>query len=97
MPDESLLRSTSREPVILRMSRDLVRTIKRGHPWVYAEGLRSLPPAPSGSWAILQDNTKGREVARGYYDPQCPIAFRACELDADPAADDARDGVGAID
>ena len=40
MADDTLLRSTSREPVLLRMSRDLVRTIKRGHPWVYAEGLR---------------------------------------------------------
>ncbi len=88
MADDSLLRFPNREPVVLRMSRDLVRTVKRGHPWVYAEGLRSLPAAPSGSWAILQDNTKGREVARGYYDPQCPIAFRACELDEKPLNDD---------
>jgi len=88
MADDSLLRSPARDPVILRMSRDLVRTVKRGHPWVYAEGLRTLPPAPSGSWAILQDNKQGREVARGYYDPQCPIAFRACELDEKPLTDD---------
>lgn len=88
MSIEPLLKSVSRDPVILRMSRDLVRTVKRGHPWVYAEGLRSLPPAPSGSWAILQDNKQGREVARGYYDPQCPIAFRACELDEKPLNDD---------
>ncbi len=88
MSIDPLLKSVSREPVILRMSRDLVRTVKRGHPWVYAEGLRSLPPAPSGSWAILQDNKQGREVARGYYDPQCPIAFRACELDEKPLTDD---------
>ncbi len=88
MADDSLLRFPNHEPVMLRMSRDLVRTVKRGHPWVYAEGLRSLPAAPSGSWAILQDNTKGREVARGYYDPQCPIAFRACELDEKPLSDD---------
>ena len=88
MADESLLRFPTREPVILRMSRDLVRTVKRGHPWVYAEGLRSLPSAPSGSWAILQDNKQGREVARGFYDPQCPIAFRACDVDEKPLNDD---------
>lgn len=88
MADDSLLKVSSRDPVMLRMSRDLVRTVKRGHPWVYAEGLRSLPQAPSGSWAILQDNKQGREVARGFYDPQCPIAFRACEVDEKPLTDD---------
>lgn len=82
-----LLRFSDRDPVVLRMSRDLVRTLKRGHPWVYADGIRQLPSALPGVLAILLDNKHGREVARGIYDPHCPIAFRVCELDGKPLQD----------
>ncbi|RLS57575.1 MAG: class I SAM-dependent rRNA methyltransferase [Planctomycetota bacterium] len=81
---EPLLRSADRFPMELRLSRDLVRTIKRGHPWVYGDNLLTLPKAPAGAQAILLDHKAGREVARGYYDPQCPIAFRSCEVDGKP-------------
>jgi 23S rRNA (cytosine1962-C5)-methyltransferase len=62
----------------LRLGRDLTRLIKRGHPWVYAEALRQLPPASPGAQAVLLDNKKGREIARGFYDPHSPLAFRVC-------------------
>jgi len=62
----------------LRLARDLVRSIKRGHPWIFAEALRQLPPAPPGAHALLLDNKKGREIARGFYDPHSPLAFRVC-------------------
>lgn len=84
MSTEPLLRSSDRVPVELRLARDLVRTIKRGHPWVYADNLLTLPKAASGLPAILFDHKAGREVARGYYDPLCPIAFRSCEVDGKP-------------
>ena len=29
------------------------------------------------------DNKKGEPVARGYYDPGCPVALRICETDPD--------------
>lgn len=78
----------SSSPVVLRLNRDLVRTIKRGHPWVYADALRELPSAPPGRPAVLLDNRKGQSVARGFYDPGCPVALRICETDPDAKLDD---------
>ena len=77
----ALLRPYSAAPVTLRLARNLVRTVKRGHPWVFAEALRDLPPAPSGAHAVLLDNRKGREIARGFYDSKSPLAFRACTVE----------------
>ncbi|MBS0201964.1 MAG: class I SAM-dependent rRNA methyltransferase [Planctomycetes bacterium] len=65
----------------LRLNRDLARTIKRGHPWVYADALRDLPRAPAGTPAVLLDNRKGQPVAIGFYDPDSPLAFRVCDTD----------------
>jgi len=79
-----LLRPGGRSPIELRLSRDLTRTIKRGHPWVYGDNLLTLPKTPAGTQAVLLDHKAGREVARGYYDPQCPIAFRSCDVDGKP-------------
>lgn len=53
-----------------------MRSIKRGHAWVYADALRSKPDAPPGSQAILLDNRGGREIARGIYDPAGAITLR---------------------
>ena len=79
---------SSDSPVVLRLNRDLARTIKRGHPWVYADALRELPRASSGSSAVLLDNKKGQPVAVGYYDPASPLAFRVCDADGDTKLDD---------
>lgn len=79
---------SSSSPVVLRLNRDLVRTIKRGHPWVYADALRELPTAPPGRPAVLLDNKKGQPVARGFYDPGCPVALRICETDPETKLDD---------
>lgn len=76
-----LLHEKTSSPVVLRLGRDLVRAIKRGHPWVYADALRDLPKAPAGSPAVLLDNRKGQAVALGFYDPECPVALRICETD----------------
>lgn len=80
--------SDSSSPVVLRLNRDLVRLIKRGHPWVYADALRELPAAPAGSPAILLDNRKGQPVGLGFFDPECPVALRICETDTDLKLDD---------
>lgn len=76
-------------PIQLRLARDLVRTLKRGHPWVFAEALRHRPPAPPGVQAVLLDNKKGREVAKGFYDAQSKLAFRVCSVEADEVLDEA--------
>ena len=68
-------------PLKLRLTRDLVRIIKRGHPWVFAEALRHRPVAPAGTHAILLDNKKGRAIAQGMYDGHSPLAFRVCTVE----------------
>lgn len=75
------------DPLTLRLNRDLSRTIKRGHPWVYAEALRDLPRAVAGSPAVLLDNRKGQPVATGFYDPNSPLAFRVCDTDGQTKLD----------
>jgi len=74
----SLLRVSKQTPIQLQLRRDLVRSVKRGHSWIYADALRSLPQTQRGVSAILLDNRGGREVGRGYYDPQGRIALRVC-------------------
>ncbi len=59
-----LIQPHKKPPVKLRLARDLVRSIKRGHPWVFAEALRRRPPAPPGAQALLLDHKKGRKIAR---------------------------------
>jgi 23S rRNA (cytosine1962-C5)-methyltransferase len=73
-----LLRGTDRKPIRLQLGRDLVRSIKRGHRWVYADALRSLPSAEQGAHAVLLDNRGGNEIGCGFYDPQGSLALRMC-------------------
>ena len=80
--------SYQRPPIKLRLARDLVRVIKRGHPWVFVEALRHRPSAPAGAHAVLFDNKKGREVAQGMYDPHSPLAFRVCTVEPTEIIDD---------
>lgn len=74
----NLIQQKEKKPLKLQLRRDLVRTIKRGHAWVYAEALREMPKAQPGRHAILFDNRGGREIARGFYDPDGAIALRVC-------------------
>lgn len=73
-----LIQNPSQTPIRLQLSRDLTRTIKRGHAWVYREALRELPQARPGTKAILFDNRGGKEIAHGFYDPEGIIALRIC-------------------
>jgi 23S rRNA (cytosine1962-C5)-methyltransferase len=84
----SLIRLVDRPPVHLRLARDLSRSIRRGHPWVYAESLREIPKVPAGSKAVLLDYKHSKEIARGYCDPHSPIAFRSCTVDEKDKLDD---------
>jgi len=75
-------------PVVLRLNRDLARTVKRGHPWIFADSLRDLPQSKSGSPAVLLDNRKGQPLAVGFYDPASPLAFRVCDSNGTATLDD---------
>lgn len=88
MSQSHLLQPQPGAPLKLRLNRNLVRVIKRGHPWVYAEALRHCPAAPPGSQAILLDNKKAREIGRGFYDPGSPLAFRVCSVEPGRSLDE---------
>ncbi|MBI9050370.1 MAG: class I SAM-dependent rRNA methyltransferase [Anaerolineaceae bacterium] len=62
----------------IQLQKDLIKNIKRGHCWVYANALRNIPTAKSGSAAVLLDNRGGKPIAVGFLDPQHPIPFRIC-------------------
>ncbi len=77
-----LLRGGNSRPVPLALARNLVRDLKRGHPWVYRDALKELPAAPAGFPAVLSHG-KRSVVSRGFYDPQSPLAFRSCAVDGE--------------
>jgi len=84
-----LLQHHSDAPLKLRLARDLTRVIKRGNPWVFAEALRHCPPAAPGTPALLLDNKRGKPIARGFYHPRSPLAFRTCTAEpTQPLNDD---------
>jgi 23S rRNA (cytosine1962-C5)-methyltransferase len=56
---------------------------------VFRDALRACPDAPPGSVAVLLDNKGGRPIARGFYDPTGPLAFRACNVADQRPVDDA--------
>jgi 23S rRNA (cytosine1962-C5)-methyltransferase len=82
-----VIKPKTSNPIKLQLARNLVKTVKRGHAWVYADALRQLPKAAPGSPAVLFDNRGGRAIARGYYDPESPIAFRVCTTNPDEELD----------
>ena len=65
-------------PVKIRLSKNLIRTIKRGHAWVYDDALQKVPNVTPGTPAILFDKQGKKQIALGYLDPHNPIAFRVC-------------------
>eukprot|EP00798_Chlamydomonas_sp_ICE-L_P004156 gene4156-14254_t len=75
------------KPVHLVLSKDRLRSIKRGHPWIFPEVLVNLPKAPAGSLALLKDK-QGTIHAKGYYDPSSKLAFRAFTVQKGPLNDD---------
>jgi 23S rRNA (cytosine1962-C5)-methyltransferase len=83
-----LVQPHSKPLLKLRLNRNLTRSLKRGHPWVFADALRQRPPASPGTLAVLLDNKKGREIACGFYDAQSPLAFRVCSLEPGQALND---------
>ena len=64
------------QPIHLELSRDLTKSIKQGHPWLYRSAFKDLPQAESGTLALIK--YKKKIIATGYYSPESPIAVRIC-------------------
>ena len=73
-------RSRSRTPelpaVVLR--KDLARSIRRGHPWLYRDAV-AAPEGLSNGDVVEVRTRDGRPIARGYWDDASPIAVRILE------------------
>lgn len=78
----SLLQARPGKTVSLELALDLVRNVKRGHPWIYPEALKSRPRAPIGSIATLSHKRLAPDAV-GYYDPSSPIVLRICSVDGE--------------
>jgi len=66
-------------PVALALRKDLSRTLRQGHPWVFREALAHLPGIAPGEIVAVVDK-QGREVAFGFWDACGPIAVRVLDL-----------------
>jgi 23S rRNA (cytosine1962-C5)-methyltransferase len=62
-------------PPVLILRKNLARTLRQGHPWVYRDAIAELPGMAAGTLVAVADR-RGRELAHGYFDPSGPIAVR---------------------
>ncbi len=68
-----------RESVCLR--KDLARSIRRGHPWVYRDALVDSPALEDGALVEVRGKD-GRFLAVGFWDRRSPIAVRVLGTEA---------------
>jgi 23S rRNA (cytosine1962-C5)-methyltransferase len=69
---------TTTQPSPVFLQKDLARSIRRGHPWIYRDALARGDDLESG--AVVDVMTRdGRRLARGYWDARSPIAVRVLE------------------
>jgi len=61
-------------PAILRLAKDVGRAVRLGHPWIYRDALAAPPARPPGTIVDIHDKTGF--LARGFFDPDGPIAVR---------------------
>ena len=66
-------------PVTLLLRKDLGRTLRQGHPWVFREALVDPPALAHGEMVTVVDK-QGHAVAFGFWDANSAIAVRAVDL-----------------
>jgi 23S rRNA (cytosine1962-C5)-methyltransferase len=64
------------------LSKNLARSIRRGHPWIYRDALRPPPPLADGA-PVMVTAPDGRPLARGFWDVRSAIAVRIVSTDAE--------------
>jgi 23S rRNA (cytosine1962-C5)-methyltransferase len=62
----------------LRLSKDISRHLRLGHPWIYRDALARGTAARGATVDVV--GTDGKHVARGFYDPDGPLAVRVLAL-----------------
>ncbi|MBX3040554.1 MAG: class I SAM-dependent rRNA methyltransferase [Bdellovibrionaceae bacterium] len=66
----------------VKLSRNLRRSVMRGHPWIYKENIVSPGPVDKAQLCQVVD-TKG-ELAWAIYDPHSPLSLRILSTDKAP-------------
>lgn len=67
----------------LRLVKDIAARVRLGHPWIYADALARPSRQPPAGAAIDVVDRRGAFLARGFYDPDGPIAVRVLTRDRD--------------
>jgi len=62
-------------PVPVVLSKNLSRSIREGHPWIFRDALEGNPRIPNGALVELRTR-EGKPVAIGFWDAQSAIAVR---------------------
>ncbi len=60
---------------VVRLKKDLARSIRRGHPWVYRDALARTPELAAGT-VVEVHGKDDRFLGFGFWDPGSPIAVR---------------------
>ncbi len=69
---------TRDRPRTVVLNRNLSRSIRQGHPWIYRDALEVRVVPDNG--ALVEIHTRdGRPIARGFWDERSPIAVRVLE------------------
>ena len=69
---------TRDQPPVVVLKKNLSRSIRQGHPWIYRDALDVRVSPEHG--ALVQVHTRdGRPIARGFWDERSPIAVRVLE------------------
>jgi 23S rRNA (cytosine1962-C5)-methyltransferase len=94
---DSLAETLPQRRVAVRVDAKVANAVRRGHPWVYADAIRSGAPskqpgpdetAVPGQLAVVFD-PKGRFAGIGLYDPDSPIRVRILHAGTPTAIDPA--------
>jgi 23S rRNA (cytosine1962-C5)-methyltransferase len=67
----------------IKLSRNLRRSILRGHPWVYKEAIAHAPKVENAQLVSVLD-LKGEELGWAMYDPHGPLSLRMVSLEKKP-------------
>ena len=67
----------------VKLTRDLRKSLLRGHPWVYKQAVEPQKKTNRVEMCEVVDK-KSKNVAWGYYDPNSPLAVRVLSLEKKP-------------
>src|SRR5437660_1773789 len=68
-------------PARVVLAKNLARSIRRGHPWIFRDALRTPPALPDGA-PVTVTAPDGQPLARGFWDARSTIAVRVLEVAA---------------